>query len=94
MPAYCMQILLLLGSGMLFHNLLTGIILACLLAIIGWGIGFRRDGGRTLLILRPSVENLAVPAFLVLTLIVFAMNYGKHYYEWDEFSHWGRFLKE
>ena len=26
MPAYCIQILLLLGSGMLFHNLLTGII--------------------------------------------------------------------
>ncbi len=94
MPAYCIQILLILGSGMLFHNLLVGIAVACLLSVIGWGIGFRRDGGRTLLILRPSVENLAVPAFLVLTLIVFAMNYGKHYYEWDEFSHWGRFLKE
>lgn len=44
MPAYCIQILLLLGSGMLFHNLLVGIVLACLLAIIGWEIGFRRDG--------------------------------------------------
>lgn len=94
MPAYCIQILLLLGSGMLFHNLLVGIVLACLLAIIGWGIGFRRDGRRTLLILRPSVDNLAVPAFLSLTLIVFAMNYGKQYFESDEFTHWGRFLKE
>ena len=50
------------------------IILACLLAIIGWGIGFRRDGRRALLILKPSADNLAVPAFLALTLIVFAMN--------------------
>lgn len=37
---------------------------------------------------------MAVPGFMILALAVFVINYGKVYAEWDEFSHWGRFLEE
>ena len=94
MLAYCMQILLLLVSGMMLHNLLIGIGLGCALAAIGWGIGIRRSGKNAFDSLKISVDNLAVPAFLALALLIFIMNYGKQYFEADEFSHWGRFLKE
>lgn len=94
MQAYCLQILLLLISGMLFRNLLIGVALGCLLAAAGWAYGFYRDKKKALDVLRPSMENLAVPAFLILVLVIFVMNYGKQYIEGDEFSHWGRFLKE
>lgn len=94
MQAYCLQILLLLISGMLFRNLLIGIAIGGLLAAAGWASGFYRDKKKALDVLRPSMENLAVPAFLILVLVIFVMNYGKQYIEGDEFSHWGRFLKE
>ena len=32
--------------------------------------------------------------FIVLYTIVFAMNLGKTFYKWDEFSHWGMMAKE
>ena len=32
--------------------------------------------------------------FFVLYVFIFAINVDKRFYEWDEFSHWGRFLKE
>ena len=94
MLSYCLQILLLLVSGMLFNNLLIGIGIGCLLAMLGWIYGLRRDGKRAFEVLQPSMENLAVLAFLILVLLIFGMNYGKQFFEGDEFSHWGRFLKE
>ncbi len=94
MLSYCLQILLLLVSGMLFRSLLIGIGIGCLLALIGWGYGFCKDGKKALDVLRPSMDNLAVPAFVILAVLIFGMNYGKQFFEGDEFSHWGRFLKE
>lgn len=98
MMAYSLQILLLLLSGMVFHNLLVGIGLEGALALLGWGYAVRSNGNRIVStfrnVFRISSDNLAVPGFVVLALAVFAINYGKVYAEWDEFSHWGRFLEE
>ena len=32
--------------------------------------------------------------FIIIALLVVAMNYGKYYLGWNEFSHWESFLKE
>lgn len=93
MLAYCAQIILLLLSGMIFRNLLVGIALGIVLALAGNVYAVRRDG-RVVRTIWGALADRSVVVFVVLALTVFVLNYGKHYVEWDEFSHWGRFLEE
>ena len=44
MLAYCAQIIILLLSGMIFKNLLVGIVLGTVLSVAGYGHAARRDG--------------------------------------------------
>ena len=41
--AYCIQILLLLMCGMVFHNLYSGILAGEILSLLGFLYGWRRD---------------------------------------------------
>ncbi len=94
MPADCIQIILLLMSGMLFKNLLVGILLGFVLALAGYCYAFRRDGRVFVHKIGKAFTDRSVMTFIILALAVFVINYGKHYIEWDEFTHWGRFLEE
>lgn len=94
MLTYCIQVILLLVSGMVFKNLIVGIIGGVFFSILGYVYGIWRDRSGFGLKLRELVWDRSVVVFVMLALIVFVMNYGKHYFKWDEFSHWGRFLKE
>lgn len=94
MQSYCVQILLLLVCGMLFGNLLVGIAAGIILALIGWIFCLKRDQGTFRNHLCSFFRDFSAITFLVLACAVFVMNYGKHYSQWDEFSHWGRFIEE
>lgn len=95
MPAYCVQMILLLLSGMIFKNLIYGIIGGVFFSIIGYVCGIWRERSKSLVVeMREFILDRSVIAFILLALVVFVMNYGKHFFKWDEFSHWGRFLKE
>lgn len=94
MLAYCTQIIFLLLSGMIFKNLLVGIVFEAVLTVAGYGYAVRRDGRDFVSMIGGALADRSVAAFIVLAFTVFVINYGKHYVEWDEFSHWGRFLEE
>lgn len=94
MMSYCVQALLLLLCGMAFKNLVPGFYLGIVLSILGFGYGIYRDGRKFLSTLKRILVERSTVAFIVLAVVIFVINYGKHYVEWDEFSHWGRFLKE
>ncbi len=97
MPAYCIQTLLLLICGMTVQSLTGGILTGFLLALLAWMVAIRRDKS----LIRParaqfdiSFNNIAFPVFVILAGAVFVLNTGKCFSDWDEFSHWGRFIKE
>ena len=94
MMSYCVQIFLLLLCGMAFKNLVPGIYLGIVLSLLGFGYGIYRDRRKFLSTLQKVLIERSTAAFVVLAIVIFVINYGKHYVEWDEFSHWGRFLNE
>lgn len=94
MMAYCIQVLLLLLSGMTFKNLLFGIYAGVIFSIFGVAFGMWRDRRKFPHTLKTVLCERSTVCFIILAIGVFIINYGKHYAEWDEFSHWGRFLKE
>lgn len=91
--AYCIQILLLLMSGMVFHNLYDGILVGGIVSLLGWLYSWRSDKEYFAEHFRMIYRDMSVVAFLLLSGFVFTINYGKHYSQWDEFSHWGRFIE-
>lgn len=41
-----------------------------------------------------EIDIIYNSVFMIIALHVVAMNYGKYYLGWNEFSHWENFLKE
>lgn len=94
MLSYCIQIILLLVCGMIFKNLLVGIAIGIVLSIVGYGYAIRRDGKIFIRKIGGALTERSVMVFILFAIAIFVVNYGKNYAEWDEFSHWGRFLEE
>lgn len=97
-PALMFQSLLLLLCGLMFPygglkiGLTAGIIISA--AVIVWwrfrGIGRDAKSFRSII----SSQRAGIILFVLLYFFIFAINVGKRFVEWDEMSHWGRFLKE
>ncbi|MBO4458993.1 MAG: hypothetical protein J5802_14900 [Butyrivibrio sp.] len=97
-PAYMLHILLVLISGMLFKRLSYGIYGGLAIAgVIGAFLliknrkAFSRQGTYEYF---KKMWNEGGFIFLTFYVFCFVINFKKCFMDWDEFSHWGFFLKE
>lgn len=76
-----------------FWDLRIGFICSIVLAVLSIPLFFyvRTKGGYSL---QDKFFTDLFWVFIVLYTIVFALNLGKTFYKWDEFSHWGMMAKE
>ena len=76
-----------------FLDLRIGLVCTVTLAVLSIPLFFyvRTRGGYSL---RDKFLTDMFWVFIVLYTVVFALNLGKTFYKWDEFSHWGMMAKE
>ena len=92
-PALMLHMIVAMLCGMVFHNLSVGIYggIAFFAAVLVWRLVQKRQDVRALVHL---LWNDGLSVFFLLYLFCFFSNYGKEFTAWDEFGHWGMFLKE
>ena len=98
-PAFFLQILLMLLTGMLFGSITAGILIGVTGSCAGWIIACRRRGQQKVWELITGSLGITSETgggfiFILLFLFVYVINTGKYFNRWDEFSHWGIFIKE
>jgi hypothetical protein len=89
----CLDVILLLVCGIVFHNLIIGLVLICLFsaASLVLAVFFERKE------LRSFFAEYLSPgfwAFLVLYAIVWIVCQGRRIAQWDEIMHWGPMIKQ
>lgn len=97
-PAYMLHVLLVLISGLVFNRLSVGIYGGIILAtMVGVIVIIKNRNNITLNSIYARGRELwngGVFVFLAFYIFCFLINYSKAFMSWDEFSHWGIFLKE
>ena len=97
-PAFMSHIIIVLLTGLIFNRLSIGIYGGiCVSLVIGIVIiilKYRSITKNAIYEYLNRIWNEGVFVFLVLYVFCFLTNYGKRFLAWDEFSHWGMFLKE
>ena len=97
-PAFMVHILLVLLSGLIFNHLSIGIwggmviaLVAVLILVIRNGKNLTKDNICKYI---TGLWNEGLFLFVVFYVLCFLLNSTKCFIYWDEFSHWGIFLKE
>ena len=95
-PAFLIQILIMIFTAMVFDTLSLGIIICVMLAFICFGVVIIKNKSITCVLEQyvPTSDNVGIVILIIFYAIVYVTNYGCTYSEWDEFSHWGIFVKE
>ncbi len=95
-PSFGIHILIMLFTAMVFDSISLGLYLGVGLSLIVAACICIRSHSLERLFdkYRLNSENIGFYIFAVLYVLVFVLNYGKHFSKWDEFSHWGIFVKE
>lgn len=88
-PSFFLQILIIMGTAMAFNSFSSGIALCALISVSVLVAAVIKNKSVKGLI---ATNEFAV--FILAYILIFITNYGKHFIEWDEFSHWGLFVKE
>lgn len=96
--AFMTHILLVMMSGLIFQRLSIGvyggIVLAIILGIVLVVKNRTSVSKQAILQYIKTNWNEGVFIFTLFYVFCFVFNYGKRFTSWDEFSHWGMFLKE
>jgi hypothetical protein len=97
-PAFFVQILLMLLTGITIERLSLGILIGMVMAvgIISFLCVRDRSFARLVRVFKVSENgmDLGICLFVFVYFFIFLSNVGKHYNMWDEFSHWGWFVRE
>ena len=91
-PAFMLHIILVLLSGMLFHKLSIGIWGGVILSILVIIISIKRAQK-----VKCSVDykwKSDIVIFSIFYILCFLINIEKRFLFWDEYTHWGMFVKE
>lgn len=93
-PAFFIHILIIIFTSVLFHHISFGIVigfvLACGILLYKLVISLSEKSS----LLADVVNDTGFLIFLLFFLFIIFSNTDKFFMEWDEFSHWGVFLKE
>ncbi|MBQ6657046.1 MAG: hypothetical protein IJM64_07170 [Ottowia sp.] len=92
-PALMLHMILVMLCGMVFHKLSVGIYggMVVFAGALAWRLAQERPDMKAL---ARALWDDGVFVLFVLYLLCFFSNFGKRFIEWDEFNHWGMFLKE
>ena len=97
-PAFFSHILLVMISGMLCKRLSVGIFGGIVIAVAVLGFCIVRESKGvwtdTIRAYGKEILNSGGIVFIVFYVLCFILNTNKIFLHWDEFSHWGPFLKE
>ncbi len=97
-PAFLIQILLVLIAGLTIGKLSVGILGGIVLAVTGILFVLIREKSLSALVKvfwnTDDTIDLGACLFVFVYFFIFLSNVGKHYNMWDEFSHWGWFVRE
>ena len=97
-PAFFIQIILMIVSGIVVEKLSVGIILGvgCSALVIIANLIREKSIAplKKVYLDEEGSMGLAVVLFAVMYGAIFLLNIGKHFNMWDEFSHWGWFVRE
>lgn len=88
-PSFFLQILVIMGTAMAFNSFSSGIALCAMISVSVLVVTVIKNKS-----VKGLIATNELVAFLLVYLLIFITNYGKHYTDWDEFSHWGLFVKE
>lgn len=88
-PVFLIQIILCIASAILFRSFSLGLVISSALWIIGFVFALLQ---KKKIQTRALIQDYVL--ILLLYMAVFTLNRGKVFSEWDEFSHWGIFVKE
>ena len=90
-PAFFMQVILMLLSGCIFEKLTLGIYIGIFVALVILGYSFWKNKSFSIVTDRFD-EGFGL--FVFIYVFIFLTNIGSFLYMWDEFSHWGWFVRE
>lgn len=97
-PAFFLQILLILLAGMTIGKLSIGMFAGAIMAVVAVAIVCLRQKSAALVVdfFRDDDKHidLGVCLFVFMYGMIFLCNLGKGFSMWDEFSHWGWFVRE
>ena len=93
-PAFMSHILLVFFSGLIFNRLSLGIYGGIIIAITLCAIYALKNKDFDFKVFINDEWNNGLMIFTFLYIFCFITNQDKKYVSWDEFSHWGMFLKE
>ena len=91
-PAFFLQIILMLVTGMLFRSITAAVFIMAALSL-----GTMIFTCIKVKSIRPLInEYLSIGTFFIVFfyIVIYIKNYGCTFSGWDEFSHWGLFVKE
>ena len=97
-PAFFVHVLFILLMAMLVESVNVGIVLGIVVAVFVIVVFWIRhkdcflDHINAVFSINGKQEMLIV--FLTMYTMVYVINYGNHFFKYDEFSHWGIFIKE
>lgn len=97
-PAFFIQIILMIVSGIVVEKLSVGIMLGVICSSMTIYAKLVReksfDAIKKVYLNEKGTIEWAVIMFIIMYGVIFILNVGKHYNMWDEFSHWGWFVRE
>lgn len=95
-PAFFLQMIVMLLVGMMFQSISLGIVIFIILTFVVDFFVLRKKARRTFLLNQLCVNYIdsGFLFFVICYVFIYIINYGSHFSSWDEFSHWGIFIKE
>lgn len=95
-PAFFIQILMIIATSMLANSFSVGIIVYLFMCCVSLIILLVKNRSISFIIEHFLAKENAIGIlwFLLLYMFIYISNYGKVFQDWDEFSHWGIFVKE
>lgn len=86
-PAFCTQIILMMITGMTIDSVYAGLYVMLAISVLIWVLALIRHNV-------PGVKVTDCALISIVYLGIWIINYDKRFDYWDEFSHWGRAVKE
>ncbi len=80
-------------SQMIFETFKVGLYLIYGLAVIGFGITIYKIIKRDKNFLK-NIFSKGFFAFIIIVVLIFIIDYHKHFWEFDEIAHWGEMVRE
>lgn len=88
-PSFFLQIMIIMCTSMAINSFSAGIVLCGVISVSVLMVAVVRN--KTV---KGLVDIRELLVFFFVYMFIFITNYGKHFTDWDEFSHWGLFVKE